>query len=205
VKLYYSDILSARKACAVARYLKSPVEWIYLDLPKGEQQTPAYLAINPNGKVPTLVEGERILWEADAVICRLAELAGSDLWPHDSRQIDIIRWFSWDAQHFGRHAGALYFENIVKARFGIGAPDRAAVEEALVGFRRFAAVLNEHLATRTWLVGDTLSVADFSVAVTLPYAAQACIPLGEFPAVRRWHERLCELEAWRDPFPPRPS
>jgi len=91
MKLYYSDILSARKACAVATYLKSPVEFIYLDLPKGEQQAPSYLAINPNGKVPTLVEREHILWEADAVICRLAEIAGSGLWPHDERQIEIIR------------------------------------------------------------------------------------------------------------------
>ena len=79
MKLYYSDVLSPRKACAVARYLKSPVEFIYLDLVKGEQQSPAYLAINPNRKVPTLVDGERIVWEADAVMCHLAERAGSDL------------------------------------------------------------------------------------------------------------------------------
>ena len=55
MKLYYSDVLSPHKACAVARYLKSPVEFVYLDLVKGEQQAPAYLVLNPNGKVPTLV------------------------------------------------------------------------------------------------------------------------------------------------------
>ena len=48
MKLYCADILSARKACAVARYLKAPVEFVYLDFPKGEQQTPSYLVINPN-------------------------------------------------------------------------------------------------------------------------------------------------------------
>lgn len=204
MKLYYSDILSARKACAVAQYLRTPVEFVYLDLPRGEQQAPDYLAINPNGKVPTLVDGERILWEADAIMCLLAERAGSDLWPHDLRQIDIVRWFSWNAQHFSRDGGTLYFEHIVKPRFGLGSPDRGAVEAALGGFRRFAAVLNDHLEGREWLVGDGLTVADFSVGVTLPYAEQARLPLGEFPEVRRWHDQLNEMEAWREPFPPRP-
>lgn len=203
MQLYYSDILSARKACAVARYLKSPVEFRYLDLQKGEQKSPAYLALNPNGKVPTLTESGRIIWEADAVMCRLSALASSDLWPHDHRQIAVIQWFSWNAQHFTRDAGTLYFENIVKARFGIGEPHRRSVEEAQDGFRRFAAVLNSHLENRTWLVEDKLSVADFCVAVALPYAAQAQMPLQEFPAVVRWHDRLNELEAWREPFPPR--
>jgi glutathione S-transferase len=127
MKLYYSDILSARKACAAARHLKLPVEFVYLDFAKAEHKTPAYLALNPNGKVPTLTDGAQTLWEADAIMCFLAQQAGSDLWPQDSRQIDIIRWFSWSAQHFNREAGALYFENIVKARFRIGPPDPDAV------------------------------------------------------------------------------
>ena len=205
MKLYYSDILSSRKACAVARYLKSPVEFIYLDLSKEDQQAPAYLAINPNGKVPTLIDGEQTLWEADAVMCLLAQRAGSDLWPHDSRQIDIIRWFSWNAQHFTQHAGALYFEHIVRPRFDLGAPDQAAIDEAIGEFRRYAAVLNDHLENRKWLVGNDLTVADFSVAVTLPYAEQAAIPLDDFPEVRRWHDQLNEFDAWREPFPGRPG
>ena len=203
MQLYYSDILSSRKACAVARYLKSPIEFRYLDLLKGDQQQPAYLAVNPNGKVPTLIDGEHVVWEADAVICYLAKRAGSDLWPDDLRQIDIIRWFSWNAQHFYRHGGTLYFENIVKRRFGLGEPDAAAVREAQEEFRRYAAVLTEHLEDRQWLVGDGITVADFSVAITLPYADQADMPLSEFPVVRRWLDRLNAIEAWREPFPRR--
>ncbi len=203
MQLYYSDILSSRKACAVARYLQSPVEFMYLDLLKGDQQKPAYLAVNPNGKVPTLIDGEHVVWEADAVICYLAKRAGSDLWPDDLRQIDIIRWFSWNAQHLYRHAGTLYFENIVKRRFGIGEPNAAAVREAQEEFRRYAAVLTEHLEDRQWLVGDGITVADFSVAITLPYADQAAMPLGEFPVVQRWLDRLNAIDAWREPFPRR--
>jgi glutathione S-transferase len=204
MKLYYSDVLSPRKACAVARYLKSPVEFIYLDLVKREQQAPAYLAINPNGKVPTLVDGERVVWEADAVMCRLAERAGSDLWPRDiDRQIEVVRWLSWNAQHFYRHGGALFFEYIIRPRFALGPPEPAAVNEALSGFCRFASVLNGHLAGRRSLVGDGLTVADFSVAVVLPFAREAHMPVDEFPEIRRWHDRLSELEAWREPFPAR--
>src|SRR3984885_4948641 len=202
---YYSDILSARRACAAVRYLNAPVEFVYIDLAKGDHRNPGYLAINPNGKVPTLVKGERITWEADAVICQLSDDMNADLWPHDARHTDIVRWFSWNAQHFTRAGGALYFENIVKRRFAIGPPDSVVVDEALGEFRRWAAVLDSHLADRTWLVGDSITDADFSVAMALPYADEARLPLGEFANVRRWHDQLNEIESWRKPFPARPT
>lgn len=203
MKLYYSEILSAHRACAVAKYLDAPLEYVYLDFAKGDHQKSEYLAINPNGKVPTLVKGGRITWEADAVICQLSEDMAADLWPHDARQIEITRWFSWNQQHFTRAGGALYFENIVKKRFGLGAPDPAVVNESLTEFRRWAAVLNQHLADRTWLVADRITVADFSVAMALPYANEAQLPLGEFANICRWHDRLNEIDSWREPFPAR--
>jgi glutathione S-transferase len=204
MRLYYSDILSARKACAVARHLDAPVEYVYLDLPKGEQRGAEHAALNPNLKVPTLVDGEKVIWEADAVICYLAAKLRPGLWPHDdASRIETVRWMSWNAQHFYFHGGQLYFEHIVKPRFKLGASDPAVIAEGLEGFRRYAAVLDAHLASRPWLVGDALSVADFSVGVILPYAQQAHMPLDEFAHVRRWHDRLDALPAWRDPFPPR--
>jgi glutathione S-transferase len=201
MKLYYSDTLAPHKCCAVAHYLKSPVELVYVDLHRGEHKTPAYLAMNPNGKVPVLSEAGGSLWEADAIMCRLAELAGSDLWPRDARQIEVIRWLSWNAQHFNREGGSLYFEYIIKARFGIGGPDPAAVAEAQKAFRKHAAVLNQHLKGRSWLVGNDLSVADFSVGVVLPYARRSQMPLDEFPELRRWHGQLEQLDGWLKPFP----
>jgi glutathione S-transferase len=202
MKLYYCDVLAPRKACAVAKYLKSPVEFIYLDLTRDEHLTPAMLAINPNGKVPTLVDGGRTLWEADAIMCHLSERMGANLWPRDrSQQLQVIQWFSWNAAHFIRAGGNLYFEYVIKPRFGKGPPDLLAVEEALREFRRCAAILNTNLKGRQWLLGEALSVADFSVAVTLPYARQASLPLDEFPELLRWHEQLNAFEAWREPFP----
>lgn len=201
MKLYWSDVLAPRTVCAVAKYLESPVKYVYLDLGRGEQRRPDYLAINPNGKVPTLVDGALALWEADAIMCHLAARCDSELWPQDARQTEVIRWFSWNHQHFTAHAGRLYFEHVVKPRFGLGDADLAEVAGATAEWRRFADVLDHHLHGRRYLVGDAITLADFAVAAALPHAASAHIPLGAFPAIQRWHERLNELDAWREPFP----
>jgi glutathione S-transferase len=202
MKLYYYETLAPRKTCAFAKHVGADVEFVHVDLGKGAQRSEQFLAINPNGKVPALTDGALTLWEADAILCHLSDRAGSGHWPHDARQIDVIRWFSWNSQHFLRYGGALFFEHIVRPRFGLGDPDAKAVEGALAGFRTSAAVLNAHLKGRKWLVGDRLTVADFSVAVTLPYATAARLPVDEFPEIRRWHDQLNALPAWRDPFPP---
>lgn len=201
MRLFYEETINPRKACAVARYLNLPVEYVHIDLGKSENRTPEYLAINPNGKVPALEDGDTKLWEANAIMCYFARAADSDLWPNGTKQIEVMRWLSWNAEHFTRHAGTLYFQNIVKPAFGLGAPDEAAVKEATAFVRRFGAVLNDHLRGRKYLVGDGLTIADFATAVTLPYAEAAKIPVEEFPDIARWHARLNELPAWREPFP----
>jgi len=202
MKLFYAETLNPRKACAVARYLNSPVEFVRLNLAKAEHKTPEFLAINPNGKVPALQDGETRIWESNAIMCYLAQSAGSDLWPRDDEhKIEVMRWLTWNSEHFTRHAGKLYFEYLIKPNFGLGEPDNAGIKEATGFFKQFAGVLNDHLRGRKYLVADKLSVADFAVAVTLPYAEKAQIPLDEFPEIERWHARLNELPAWREPFP----
>lgn len=201
MRLYYFETLNPRKVCAVAKYLGSPVEFVRIDLGKGENRTPEYLAINPNAKVPALTDGNTRLWEADAIMAYLARAAGSDLWPSGGDTIEVMRWLSWNAYHFSRHAGALYFQHVVKPLIFGTEPDQRAVDEATGYFKQFAQVLNDHLKENTFLLGDALTIADFSVAVTLPYAEKAKIPVAEFPEIERWHSRLNELPAWREPFP----
>lgn len=201
MKFYWYDTTNPRKACAVARYLNSPIEFIHIDLAKGEHKTPQYLAINPNGKVPSLEDGALKIWESNAIMGHLARKAGSDLWPQDdARKLDVIRWLAWDSEHFTRHAGELYFQHIIKARFGLGATDEKAVEQAQGFWRRYADVLNDHLRGRRFIL-DNLTIADFAIGITLPYAEIAKIPLADFPEIERWHARLNELPAWRDPWP----
>jgi glutathione S-transferase len=203
MQLYYCEVLNPRKTCAVARYLGSPVEFVRVDLAKGEHRAPEFLALNPNGKVPVLRDGDYVLWESNAIMCELSRRAKSDLWPRDERQIEVMRWLSFDARHFTHYSGTLYFEYVIKPWARIGEADEAKVAEATKGFRTSAAVLDGHLEGRKFLLGDELSVADFALSVTFPYAKVAKLPLAEFPAIQRWHARLEELPAWREPFPVR--
>ncbi|WP_309083118.1 glutathione S-transferase family protein [Chelativorans sp.] len=201
MKLYYGETLNPRKVCAVARHLNSPVEFVHVDLSRGGHMTPEFTAMNPNRKLPVLEANGRTLWESNAIMCFLARAANSDLWPQDERQIEVLRWLNWDGQHFSHHGGTLYFQYIVKPRFGLGEPDARAVQEATTYWRSFAAVLNDHLRGREYLLGETLTVADFALGVTLPYAEPAHIPVKDFPEIERWHDRLNALPAWREPFP----
>jgi glutathione S-transferase len=95
----------------------------------------------------------------------------------------------------------LYFEHHIKPFLGLGDVNPAAVEEANGFYKRFAAVLDAHLAQREYLVGDKLSIADFGVGVLLPWMNDAKLPIQDFANVMRWHERLMALPAWREPFP----
>ncbi len=71
-------------------------------------------------------------------------------------------------------------------------------------FRKSARVLDQQLKGRKWLLGDGLRIADFSVAIALPYARkEPRMPLDEFPEIQRWHDQLNAFEAWRNPFPVR--
>ncbi|ARP99731.1 glutathione S-transferase family protein [Pseudorhodoplanes sinuspersici] len=204
MKLYYFETINPQKACAVAKYVDAPADFVRVDLAKGEHKTPHYLAINPNGKVPALEDGDTKLWEANAIMCHLARKAKSDLWPSNpEKQIDVLKWLTWNSEHFTRHTGNLYFNYIIKPKFGLGEPDTKAVDESTGFFKQFAAVLDDHLAGRTFLLGDHLTVADFAVSVTLPYADRIQLPLDDFKNVVRWKSVLEEIPAWRDPFPAR--
>jgi glutathione S-transferase len=199
MQLYYSENLNPRVAVAVARHLKSPVEFIVAS-PRRPDLEDAFRPINPNTLVPVLVEaGRPNLWEADAIACRLSMLAGSDFWPTDERLPELVRWVSWSAQHFNRAANVFYFEHLVRPRIFTRAANEAALEEARVALLRFAPVLDDVLADRTWLVGEKLSYADFRVAGVLPYAG-ARLPLDRYANIQRWHDRLNALDAWRAPF-----
>ena len=202
MKIYYSQTPNPRKACAVAKYLGLPVEFVQVNLGRGEHKQPDFLAVNPNGKTPALEDGDVRLWEAHAIMAYLAQKAGSDLWPPDPfQQIEVLKWLNWDTAHFSRHAGRIWFQNYFKGVIGAGDPDQAEVEDAMGYFRQFADVLNEQLKGRDFLVGDRLTIADFGVATFLPLAEEAGLPLEDYPEIQRWAKQMSEIEAWRDPWP----
>jgi len=203
MKLYYSHNLNPRVAVAVARHLESPVEFVRAR-PFHPAQIEGFRKLNPNTRVPVLEEGGRTLWEADAIACRLSQLAASDFWRSGTEMPEMIKWISWGTHHLTQAASVLYFEHVVIPQFPpqMRPPsvEPVKLQEALQEFRQFAAILDAHLKDREWLLPSGISYADFRVATSLPFADEAGLPLREFPEVTRWHEQLSQLPAWRDPF-----
>lgn len=199
MKLYFSRNLNPRVAVAVARHLRAPVEYVYA-APLDPSQKEKFRALNPNLRLPILVDGDQSLWEADAIACRLSQLVGSDFWRRDSAQPEMIRWLSWGTRNFVAACDKVHFERVTKQRYGLGPIRDDRVAEGLEQFAEAAALLDEVLSRRDWLVGSCESYADFRTASVLPFADLAGLPLVSYPHVAAWYARLCQLDAWRDPF-----
>lgn len=200
MKLYFSRNPNPRLAVAVARYLDANVEFEFAS-PFAPGQAEKYRLLNPNLSLPILVDdGGKSLWEADAIACRLSRDVRSDFWRTGDDEPEMIRWLSWGKEHFAFACDTVHFERGTKQRYGIGPIDQQRVEEGLTHFRTAAAILDTELFAREWLVGNSISYADFRMATFLPFNEAARLPLDDYPSVGRWYRRLEEIEAWRDPF-----
>lgn len=200
MKLYLNPLSpNVRRVRLVVAVLGIDVEEKLLDFSKGEHKSPAFLALNPNGAVPTLVDGDFVLTESRAIMQYLAsKKPEAGLLPSDEKgRADVVRWQFWDAAHFSPQLGTLAFEKMIKPMMGIGEPDAARIQESLTNFRRYAAVLNARLEGKRFVVGDALTLADLTLASSLMYAKQTEVPVAEFPALQAWFSRMCELDAWR--------
>jgi glutathione S-transferase len=197
--LYYSRNPNPRLAIAVARYLDAPVtlEWAS---PFHPDHAERFLKLNPSQSIPIFVEDDQPLWEADAIACRLSQLAGSDFWRQGRDQPDMIRWISWGKENFVRACDIVQYELGTRLRYNQGPTDPAMVTEGTRRFHRTAAILDRHLHTRDWLTGTTPSHADFRMATFLPYNDVMRLPLAQYPALDAWNARLNAIPAWADPF-----
>ena len=191
------------KVRAVANYVAVPLEVEFVDLSKGQSHTPDYLALNPTGRTPTLVDGDFALWEATAILQYIASQKPNALLPDDARiRADIMRWQSWHLAHWSKEAcEPLLFQRLVKQILNLGPPDEAVVARGLEAFHKEAAVLDAHLARQAWLVGNALTLAEFSVAAPLFYADRDGFPLGDYANVRAWFGRVSALPCWKETAP----
>ncbi|HEX8826499.1 MAG TPA: glutathione S-transferase family protein, partial [Xanthobacteraceae bacterium] len=164
---------------ALAAYLGVPLEFEFVDLPQGAQRAPAFLALNPTGRTPVLVDGDFKLWETMAIMQYIASKKPNALWPNDARgRADITRWQSWNQAHWNRDACVpLLFERFVKKMLNLGEPDHDAIAKGVDAFAKEAGMLDAHLGKQKYLVGDALTVADFAVAAPLLYSKQADLSL----------------------------
>jgi glutathione S-transferase len=199
LKLFFSRNPNPRLAVAVARHLAAPIEFEAAS-PFAPGQAERFRPLNPNLSLPILVGSGKSLWEADAIACRLSRDARSDFWRAGDDEPEMIRWISWGKENFMRACDIVHFERGTKQRYGLGPIDEGKVADGLERFEASAAILEAELSGRQWLVGDTVSYADFRMAAFLPFNDVAGLPLNRYPSVSRWYGQLEEIDAWRDPF-----
>jgi glutathione S-transferase len=188
---------NCRKVVATAKHLGLSPELVHVELSKGEHMKPEYQAVNPNSKVPSLVDGDFTLWESNAICAYLASTKESTLWPTDRRRFQVMQWAHWEGAHLAPCLSTFNWENVFKKFVGGGEPDAAALEKAKANWKRFGGVLEAHLAKNKWLVGDGMTLADFIVASAFSMAGPAGIPLGDTPNIVRWLAAIDEVPAWR--------
>ena len=186
---------------ALKNHLALDCEVQPIDLGRGDQLSPQYLALNPNKKMPTLEDDGFVLWESNAILFYMAaKHPDRGLWPSDLKgQADVLRWLTWESAHWDAEScGMVAFEKASKAVLGLGPPDPTFIARGEQNFARFAAVLDGSLRGKTWLLGDRLTIADFSIGGLVPSAERMELPVGKFPEILRWYKRLAALPAWQD-------
>jgi len=204
MKLYFHPLSgNSRRVLLVATHLGVSLERVLVDLTQGEQRGEPHLARNPNGRVPVLEDGDFVLWESRAIMQYLADRTpGQTLYPTDPRErADVNRWLFWCAAHMAPANTVVVLENFVKPRTGRTTdPAEVARGEALVA--QCASVLDAHLAGKTWVTQDQLTLADFSLAASFALAEPARIPIAPYAHLRAWLGRIAALDAWQKTQPP---
>jgi glutathione S-transferase len=164
--------------------LQLPYAWREIDIMKGETRTPEFLAMNPNGKVPVLAIGERsFLPESNAILWYLAE--GTPLVPEDRLQrARLLQWLFFEQYtHEPSIAVARFIRCFLKKTDDPRLPDLARRGDAAL------AVMEQHMESRTFFVGDALSIADLALFGYTHKATDGGYDLAKFPAVSAWLER----------------
>jgi glutathione S-transferase len=190
----------AFKVMAIANYLGIEPTLHVLDLIKGEQKSPQYAALNPNMRMPTLKDGDYVLWESNAILQYLAaKRPQSGLLPVDEKgRLDVTRWQFWDLAHWDPTCAVFIFENVVKsAVLKSGEPDAAAIAKGTESFHRVAQVLDGQLKGKKFVTGDTLTVADFSLGAPMNLAEMARFPVEPYREIKRWYGTMQALPAWQ--------
>lgn len=203
MRLYHHPISScSRRVMLAALHMGTPLELTEVNL-LSEEDRRRLLKLNPNNKLPVLQDGEFTLWESCAIMQYLAERSdGQTLYPqHAQTRADINHWMFWAVQHFAPPISVMCYERIWKGLSGRGGPDEVELERADRQLAQFAAVLEQHLAGRQWMVGDQLSLADMALAPSLTFIQQAKLPLTRYPHMMAWLGRMTQLDTWQQTMP----
>lgn len=187
LKLYDREASgNAYKARLLLSFIGVPYERIAVTMKNGKNQVGSdYLALNPRGQIPTLVDGELVLWGSTSILCYLA-----------SRYDETGRWLPRDPAKFARvmqwmelaqneiQTGLARARGIL--RFGIEGDLQAAQKLAT----RALQVLESRLSSDSWLAGDAPTIADIACFPYAALAAEGHVDLTPYPGMRAWIARI---------------
>ncbi len=181
----YSRSGNCLKIKWTAQKLGLPFEWTEVDVMTGGSRTPAFLAMNPAGQVPTVVlEDGRVLAQSNAVILHLAD--GSNLIPKDPyERAKMFEWLFWEQYSHEPYIAVARFHRLMLGK----GPDEV---EARIMERGEAALerLELQLSETPFLVGDHLSLADVALVAYTRVADEGGFDLARYPAIQAWVTRV---------------
>jgi glutathione S-transferase len=188
MRLYdYLSSGNGYKVRLVLHQLRIPFELVLLDIVKGETRTPAFLAKNPNGRIPTLeLDDGTCLAESGAILWYLAE--GTPLLPEDRLQrAQVLQWMFFEQYS---HEPYVAVARAWLHLFGLDDERRRQLpQKQKLGYDALA-VMDGHLASRRFFVGERYSIADVALYAYTHVADEGGFDLGRLPHVRAWLERV---------------
>ena len=183
IKFYYSGAPNPMKVALMLEECELSYEPIPVDTRKGEQHKPDFLAINPNGKVPVIVDGDATVFDSNAILLYLAEKTGKFLPPKgDKHRGELLSWLMFVASGVGPFSGqSVHFRNY--------APEKIeyAINRYMYEAQRHYGILNDRLGRHKYMVGDAYGIVDMAV---WGWARLIPVALGEnfwsgFPNLKR--------------------
>jgi glutathione S-transferase len=193
---YYSPMSSAARTTWAIEELSVPCERVLVDFRKGETQAPAFLKLNPNGKVPLLVIDGHPIFESLAILIHLGETYGvaKGLYPAPGvERAECLKWMAW--------ASASLLEPI--QRYLLNTSERLPAEQrsakageaARQDLEKMLGLLEREVSGRSFLVGDHFSLADLAVCGFVPYLRFVQYDIGGYAGIKAWSERCLSRPA----------
>ena len=195
ITLYGITRSRASRCLWMIEELGVPYERELVNFGEGGTRSPAYLAVNPNGKLPALRDGAVTLFESMAINLYLAEKHGPALWPKSVEDRGrAYQWSVWAMTELEGPALTLLRQRALLAEAERNEETARGAEESL---RKTFGVLEGKLDGRPYLLGDAFSVADLNVSAVASWAKRGEMPLEDFPRVQDWLTRCLERPAYK--------
>ena len=162
--------------------------------PFAGNEQPAYLELNPNGLVPTLIDDDIVVWESNTIVRYLCNRdAHTTLYPLEAgARSQVERWMDWQLSRIGEVFGPMYRALIREKRTA------ADVEALRVRAAQLMGMLESSLGTCAFIAGAELTLADIALGPFVYRWFELPIERPALPALRRWYERLQSRPAYRE-------